>query len=882
MPNRRSTTSRKSPYRRPLGEIAFKALTALKACCDAAGQPRTKTPKEARRKPKKGRAAPPDGISLPTNLQRRLTDAVNLGHNLRPETAVKIASNALRQIRSRWNTKDDVQLRIRSAWAQFVEDIRSLGKTLPDDPTDSKADALPALLFQIVSNKDPGDILRKHGRERALHDQFQPAWTIEGQHDDFCGRDVLLDSVAGEFEARSRRILILHGQPGVGKSQVALALAHRLKPLFPDGGHKIDLRGADKQRRVPMSRHEALATLIRGLLTNPNVPLPDSEDKLLGIYHGILTHKRRRVLMVLDNAKDAEHVEALLPPAPCAVIITSRREFALHGVRPQKLPPFDKTVAVERLRFLAPQLSNTLVQVPPQRGRGKVKVRDAAEYAAELLGCLPLAVVVFARAVRRHSALHPVPELIERMRTGRLDDLREIDGAVDLSWELLPVHLKLCFEQLSVFPGEFHWTSAAAVWGNPPETTERDFLILVEENLVEMASVAHRFRLHDQLWDYAQRKLANRGEGAQKQAMERFASHYMALLKSAEADYLEGNAKQTEALGFFVRERINIDACLEWAEMNHETSAAAANICSALWKDSKQVLSHCLSHRERIGLADASLAAARKTGDVLAQVRALHQRGICLALDGKSNEAESAYDEASCLLDSGAHVETEALVLRAIVAASKAWYFIDVADYGEAIPVLQQSVEVLKKCGGIYDELYAVEGLGEAIMQNNQPRQAREWFNYIRTRLDNKYGKQREQTVYDTLALRCLGWSYALEGQPQTGIKPCWQAVKLARDVLKHPRVESIARSRLAFCLWKAGKIKAAIVEYLEAFNLATQWSLGGRVEILEDLWNIAIETGRTDMALWTAEAFLQCKPNKRFAGTNERIQRWLANRRHL
>jgi len=715
---------------------------------------------------------------------------------------------------------------------------------------------------------------------RGLHDQFHRVWRIEPPGIDFRGRDELLDSVAAEFETGKRRIFVLHGPPSMGKTKFALALAERLKKQFPDGGHKVDLRGYDRQRRTAMLGREALETLIRGLLVNRSVSLPDSEDELHGLYHGLLNEKSRRVLLLLDNAQDAAQVEKLLPTKNCAVIVTSRRKFSLHGVPARKLLPFDKTAGVQMLREFAPQLSGIRVQTPARRRHGAIVQVDAAEYAAELLGYMPHALAVFASTVVQQSVLYPVAELVERLRSGRLRELDEVHAAVELSWELLPEHLKLRFEQLGVFPGEFHWHSAAAVWCTSPEAAGPDFQSLVDLNLVEDGAGQYRFRLHDVLRDYARQKLSKRRENALDQVTERLARHFAAELKSAGADYTKGNEAQNAALDVFEREKINIEACLDWAQRNHEKSAAAADICSLLWRDARYLLSHCLSHRERLPLAESSRAAARKNGDTIAEVRALHQRGMCFALDGRGGDAKSSYEEAMRLLDN-VGTGTAVTVLRASVKASLGWHYIDVGDFAEAISTLSKCLPILKKQGEVYDELIAVEGLGEAIMLSGKELQtARNYFHYVGIRLDRQFGSQRAPTVYDILALRCLGWSFALEGKPRKGITPCLKAVKLARDALKHPRIESIARARLAFCCWKAGKICAAIVEYNEALKLATQWSLGGKVEILADLWTIAIQTKRTDMANWAAEAFLQCKSNKRYAATTKRIEEWLATMR--
>jgi transcriptional regulator with XRE-family HTH domain len=100
------------------------------------------------------------------------------------------------------------------------------------------------------------------------------------------------------------------GHPGVGKTALAVAVAHLLRPEFPDGSLAVDLRGMDDQ---PVTPRVALDRLLRGLGV-ATADIPASEAGQVDLYRAVLDG--RRVLVLLDNAADEAQVRPLLAPAP--------------------------------------------------------------------------------------------------------------------------------------------------------------------------------------------------------------------------------------------------------------------------------------------------------------------------------------------------------------------------------------------------------------------------------------------------------------------------------------------------------------------------------------------------------------------------------------
>ncbi|MEV6620711.1 helix-turn-helix domain-containing protein [Amycolatopsis sp. NPDC051114] len=135
----------------------------------------------------------------------------------------------------------------------------------------------------------------------------------------FTGRDTELDRLLGLLgEPRQGVVVAIAGMAGVGKTALALEAGHRLARRFPDGSLHLDLRGHAADPPDPL---DLLDRLIRELGGEPPTPL--SLDAASARFRTLLAPKR--VLLLLDNARDAAHVAPLLPGAGgSAAIVTSR------------------------------------------------------------------------------------------------------------------------------------------------------------------------------------------------------------------------------------------------------------------------------------------------------------------------------------------------------------------------------------------------------------------------------------------------------------------------------------------------------------------------------------------------------------------------------
>src|SRR5437588_7557038 len=165
---------------------------------------------------------------------------------------------------------------------------------------------------------------------RALHQLPSPPA-------DFTGRADELAELLQAVKKNGVTISGLQGMGGVGKTALALKLAQQLQQDYPDGQFYVDLKGLSKE---PLSPREAMAHVIRAY--DLTVQLPEAEADVTALYRSVLHNKK--MLLLMDNARDAQQVEPLLPPPGCLLLVTSRRHFTLPGLvekNLEALPPGD-------------------------------------------------------------------------------------------------------------------------------------------------------------------------------------------------------------------------------------------------------------------------------------------------------------------------------------------------------------------------------------------------------------------------------------------------------------------------------------------------------------------------------------------------------------
>ncbi|WP_399473441.1 AfsR/SARP family transcriptional regulator [Streptomyces venezuelae] len=319
---------------------------------------------------------------------------------------------------------------------------------------------------------------------------------------DFTGRTELLGELARHLttpEGSGPAVSVIAGIGGVGKTTLAVQVAHEVRPHFPDGRLYVDLDGAGPR---PADPAVVLGAFLRALGTPDSAIAPGLADRAAQFRAAL---DGRRVLVVLDNARDAAQVRPLLPGAAgCAVLVTSRVHMA--GLPGARLVELDVMSAAEALHLFTRIVGDG--RVAPER--------DAAVEVVTACGFLPLAVrIVAARLAARRT--WPVAVLAAKLadETRRLDELRAGDLSVSATFELgygwLEPDQRRAFRLLALADGpDISLAAAAAVLNLPPHRTERLLEALVDTCMLD-SSAPGRFRYHSLLRLYA-RACAERDE----------------------------------------------------------------------------------------------------------------------------------------------------------------------------------------------------------------------------------------------------------------------------------------------------------------------------------------------------------------------------------
>jgi tetratricopeptide (TPR) repeat protein len=344
----------------------------------------------------------------------------------------------------------------------------------------------------------------------------------------FTGRRAELDEVLAPLSSQGRSaetvvISAIGGMAGVGKTTLAVHWAHRVTDRYPDGQLYVNLRGFDPSGAI-MRPDEA----IRGFLDTLGVPperVPHGLDAQAALYRSMLAG--RRFLVLLDNARDSDHVRPLLPGTPgCLTIVTSRNQLsglvAAHAAHSLTLRPLDTDEARELLI----------------RRLGAERVAAEQEAVAEIIALcagLPLALAcVAARAATHpHFSLSAIAAEL-REAHGSLDAFIEADASADVgavfSWSsraLSPDAARL-FRLLGLHPGpDFTAPAAAALAGL---AVRKARLLLTELSRVHLINehVPGRYAFHDLLRAYAA-ELAHtqHSEAECRAAVDRLFEHYL-------------------------------------------------------------------------------------------------------------------------------------------------------------------------------------------------------------------------------------------------------------------------------------------------------------------------------------------------------------------
>ncbi|WP_275414786.1 BTAD domain-containing putative transcriptional regulator [Plantactinospora mayteni] len=292
-------------------------------------------------------------------------------------------------------------------------------------------------------------------------------------------------------------VALVHGTAGVGKTTLAVHWAHRVVPHFPDGQLHLDLRGYD---RAGAALEPAAATraFLAALGVRPE-QIPESYPAQLGLYRSLIAN--RRLLVMLDNARDAEQVRPLLPTAAGSLALVTSRDSLLGLVATDRAHPVPLGLFTldEARDFLADRISDDRAGTEP----------EAVEQLIGRCARLPLALAVTAALAVSNPGQSLDSLATELAEAGDLDSLDAGDPATDLravffcSYRTLSVDGARLFRYLGLHPGPAITVPAAASLLGTPRRAARLRLDELRRAHLVATDEPGRYALHDLLRAYA-------------------------------------------------------------------------------------------------------------------------------------------------------------------------------------------------------------------------------------------------------------------------------------------------------------------------------------------------------------------------------------------
>jgi tetratricopeptide (TPR) repeat protein len=450
-------------------------------------------------------------------------------------------------------------------------------------------------------------------------------------------------------------ISAISGSGGVGKTALAVHWGYRAQERFPDGQLYVNLRGYASA--PPVRPVDALAAFLRALGV-PGDQVPADLDRAAALYRSMLAD--RRVLVVLDNAANADQVLPLLGGGPgCQVLITSRDALGdlvtRHGAHRLSL---DVLAEAEAHDLLTRVLGEDRVAAEP---------RPAAELA-RLCARLPLALRIAAANLSEQPE-HSIAAYAAALKAGnRLaaltvegDEQAAVRAAFGLSYEALPADARRMFRLLGLVPGaDLTAPTAAALAGTTTDEARRVLSHLAAVHLVERQSGSEdRYSFHDLLRLYAvERALGEDSEADRQAATDRLYRYYLGTVDAAALLLYPGKLRlavpapemtakfddDAAALAWLDAERGNLVAAVEHGA-EHGPRPAAWLIADAL----RGYFSMTIHLTEWRAIAAAGLAAARADGDLRGQAAAQISLADSHRVSSLYREAIEHYTQASTL-----------------------------------------------------------------------------------------------------------------------------------------------------------------------------------------------------------------------------------------
>jgi tetratricopeptide (TPR) repeat protein len=517
------------------------------------------------------------------------------------------------------------------------------------------------------------------------------------------------------------------------------------------------------------------------------------------LYHSVLAGKR--ALLLLDNAASGEQVETLLPPAGCAVLITSRIRFALPGLAEKDLDVLPKDKACELLLEIAPRIG------------------DRAEELAKICGYLPFALRNAAGALAEKKDLS-VPEYQIRLKD-KVALLKLVKGSFSLSYDLLTSGRKKQWRRLSVFPEDFDRKAATAVLKMAQDASADALSDLVRWSLVDFAAIPDsedgRYRLHDLARLFAESCL---DQEELADAQQKHATYYSKVLSHAENFYQKGGTDLLAGLELFDREWANIKIGQAWAKniiqisskLNKSDLKSVLQLARSYANDGGNVLNLRLHPLEKISLLETGLKAAKMLRDRNAESVNLGNLGMTYINLGETRKAIGYLERALNISREIGDRKNDGAYLSNLGGA-----YVGLGETRKAIEYYEQALIIFRKIEDRKGEGVGLGSLGLAYAALGETRKAIEYHEKALA-ISRGIGDRKNEGAY----LGNLGLAYAGLGETRKAIEYNDKALAISREIGDR-RGEGAELGNLGLAYAGLGETRKAIEYHDQALAISRE-----------------------------------------------------------
>ncbi|MFL6520398.1 MAG: alpha/beta fold hydrolase [Chthoniobacterales bacterium] len=622
----------------------------------------------------------------------------------------------------------------------------------------------------------------------------------------FVGRKTDVETLRAVQPSNGALLAGFRGMGGIGKTALALVIAHEWSSRFPDAQLFLDGQGT-RREPPPPTGGDLIAQVVQAF--HPTAKLPNEEAVLISTYRQLLSDKK--VLILLDNAHDAAQAAPLIPPSGNGLIVTSRQSFMLGVTKPHNVDRLPDDEAVALLREYHRGLADT----------------DAAALVSLCAG-LPLAL----RLAGAHLALDAserggTPDVSGYLRALGSGPLKNLDAdahdagvitiseTLRLSEDQFSVEEAQAWHKLGVFTAPFEPLAAEEIAG-------ADLSMLanfVRRSVLERDG--QRYKLHDLVADYVRARLTEREFTEVRMA---HAGHYIQVAGAAEQMYLRGDL--VRALALFDQERPHFDSAFAWLTMQREPASAKLllDLCFAT------VYTGDLRFhpRDQIAWAEAALTSAKIANNQKAEIAALGKLGNGLCVVGDVDKAIEFYDRAliSAREIGDGFGEANVLGSLGVVHAMR-------GKVGKAIEFYEKARVIYRKIGDQRGEGSMLGNLGVAykdLGDAHKSLQLHERSLAVWRKLGDRRGEGQ--------SLGNIGVVHAKSGDQRNCIEFNKQSLAIAREIGDRG-AEANSLGNIGTAYARLGDIKKSVEFHNQALILSR--ATGDSQSEGNSLWNCAI-----------------------------------------